>query len=760
MANSMSWQCPACTLINAASRSTCEVCSEACPVKGNGQPVLHLNHSITHSGNNEEAKVNAPLASGQGASAQPGIGLSAVERRAREEEMVAKRQKKEEEKKRILKQAEDDRRSRMQEVGAQSQSGDALFPDSEQQQQQRQQQQQQQQQQQRQQQQEQQAKAMPQTARLQFRCPQWNRNIVFSCFSPSTPLGDVRRCLREELVIGISGVGDGTAVPAGSAAEAKVPPEVDIMLVESVPPRRKLTSAEDMQKTLLELGLCPSSTLLVDAAPITAAQEPVLGDAPGSVGDGHDEHAEAAGSASDQDSGAESDEQEEEDEDEDENEDSDPGFAGGMGTGTFGSNGPRRPYGGTFGANWRFGQQSAPSKKTGPRIGPGGELLGSGTIAGSSAPGGSTEDQRAVREARLAALERRNCMSTGEPSAVLGHPESMPPPTEAPQPAVTSISESVLNKAIPPDCGKKRKEAEKAEILRRIAEERQDFNKRHVPVQGGGTSSSSEHVAAASQPKATPSTRANVAPVGGAARSEGLPSDEQGRVKGQMGGIANKGQRQQERQQILQKLAEDRSSYDDRHKTAAEISSASEAATTGVARGMVRLQLRCATSGRMVTTTSFEAGTAMRDVFAYASAELSPGTGEGNADGLGSAITLQLAYPPRTAFTAAEHAGTSLGDLGLCPSATLLVKSECKPSTSVGEDERNASNAADQVSTAPGASNVRPACPNNHEMSDIVAAEDVWCDMCQQGMAAGDAAYECKTCDYIQCQACTDQKSR
>jgi len=161
----------------------------------------------------------------------------------------------------------------------------------------------------------------------------------------------------------------------------------------------------------------------------------------------------------------------------------------------------------------------------------------------------------------------------------------------------------------------------------------------------------------------------------------------------------------------------------------------------------------------MVTTTSFAAGTALRDVFAYASAELSPGTGEGSVDGLNTAIMLQLAYPPRTVFTVAEHAGTSLGNLGLCPSATLLVKGEDKPSISDVENARNAGNAADQDAATPSTNSVRPACPNNHEMSNLVAVEDMWCDMCQKGMAAGDAAYECSTCEYIQCQACTDQKS-
>lgn len=322
-------------------------------------------------------------------------------------------------------------------------------------------------------------------------------------------------------------------------------------------------------------------------------------------------------------------------------------------------------------------------------------------------------------------------------------------------PAVTGISDSVPNEASPHDCGKRKKESEKAAILRRIAEERQDFNTR----QGSATSSSSEHVAAASQPKAAPPVKAHTERVGSAARSEGLPAEEQGRVKGQMGGGVNKAQRLLERQQILQKLEEDRSFYDVRNKTAAEIASASVAANAAGGTGLVRLQLRCATSGRMVTTTSFEAGTALRDVFAYASTELSLGTGEGNVGGSSSGITLQLAYPPRTVFTTAEHAGTSLGNLGLCPSATLLVKGEDKLSTSHVEDERNADITADQAAAAPNASSVRPACPNNHEMSDLVAVEDMWCDMCQQGMAAGDAAYECSTCEYIQCQVCTDQKS-
>jgi len=345
-----------------------------------------------------------------------------------------------------------------------------------------------------------------------------------------------------------------------------------------------------------------------------------------------------------------------------------------------------------------------------------------------------------------------------------GHPASTPQPMELPS-GVTGISESASNEATTSDCGKKKKEADKAEILRRIAEERQDFNMRQLPLQSTGTSSSSEHMTAASEPKATPSVKAHMNSVGGAVQSEGLPADEQGRVKGQMGGSVNKAQRLLERQQIMQKINEDRSFYDVRNKTAADVAratvGANDAATTGVAAcALVRLQLRCAASGHMVTTTSFEAGTALRDVFAYASAELSLGTGEGNVDGSSSTITLQLAYPPRTIFTAAEHASATLGELGLCPSATMLVKSEDKPSSSEVQDARNAGFAADEVAAAPTTSSVRPACPNNHEMSDIMVTGGMWCDMCQQGIAAGHAAYECSICEYIQCQACTDQKSK
>lgn len=223
----------------------------------------------------------------------------------------------------------------------------------------------------------------------------------------------------------------------------------------------------------------------------------------------------------------------------------------------------------------------------------------------------------------------------------------------------------------------------------------------------------------------------------------------------------NKAQRLLERQQIMQKLEEDRSFYDDRHKSAAEVSRAShEAASTGTACGLVRLQLRCAVSGRMVTTTSFEASTALRDVFAYASAELSLGTGEGNADGSSSAITLQLAYPPRTVFNEAEHAGASLGNLGLCPSATLLVKSECTPATGDAEATRSADIETDQVAAAQSESSVPALCPNKHEMSKITATEDMWCDKCQKDLAAGGTCYECSICEYVQCQACTDQKSK
>jgi len=95
---------------------------------------------------------------------------------------------------------------------------------------------------------------------------------MFTAFAPSSTLGDVRRCVRDELVNGVTATGDGRQRPDAAALAARVPEEGAITLVETVPPRRKFASQEDMQLTLLAAGLCPSSALLAEAPPVAVAE--------------------------------------------------------------------------------------------------------------------------------------------------------------------------------------------------------------------------------------------------------------------------------------------------------------------------------------------------------------------------------------------------------------------------------------------------------------------------------------------------------
>eukprot|EP00435_Cladocopium_sp_Y103_P052647 s759_g16.t1 len=178
-------------------------------------------------------------------------GLSASERKAREEEMAAKRQKKEAERQRILAQAEADRRARMEPAVPVIAPTPVPPPSS--------------------------AVAANSSVRLQLRCPQWSRNVIFTAFQSNNTLGDVRRALREDLVRGVAGTGDGRIQDMPSwwrhcEAPCFLPQEEAIVLAEQVPPRRKFVTAEDMQITLQAAGLCPSGTLLVDAAPIKAGR--------------------------------------------------------------------------------------------------------------------------------------------------------------------------------------------------------------------------------------------------------------------------------------------------------------------------------------------------------------------------------------------------------------------------------------------------------------------------------------------------------
>lgn len=699
------WQCAACTLVNPASRDHCDACNNP---RQRG-PVL-----VIDPGSPTEEALHAPTASDSSGTSsklttavQPAMvqstlaGLHSAERKAREDDLVAKRQKKEEEKQRILAQAEEDRKSREEEASRFSEVVPVLAQ---------------------QQGQTAQAKSLPSSVRLQLRCPQWNRNIILTSLSPQSTIGEVRKRLREELLHGLSE--NGTA-----ASEARVPQEEAIVLAESVPPRRKFVTAEDMHITLAAAGLCPSSMLLVDAAPIaveSACPESSLDNAGHSsalMQDQQDEEAHDHG----HDERGEHDDQDEDDVDDSDDEDEDlfgiKGKAGGKatGSGTFGR-GPSqsaRPAvlpGGIRPGNARPGGSRPGAHSSAPRIGAGGQILGNGPAPGA---GSTSEEQQLARAARLMALERRTAaVPTPHAEELVARPEEPHPSlSSAPDPTPQAFSPARQSQ------GTDKKDAEQKDILRQAAEERAER-----ATKTGKT---------ASQPSK---------PV--------VPAEDPSRIKGQLGGSSSKAERARERAAILQQMEEDRGRYQEMHvaeKTIAAHVAANTQPVSSMAAGSVRLQVRCASSGRSVTTTDFTGKDSLICVRDFAAKELGliPGSGTDGPE-------LSLAFPPRTAFTSQEQIHASLESLGLAPSAGLIIKGLASwpaPSNSADEELQQAPSDADET-VHQGSADVAPCCPIGHAMTQHEPSEDMWCDRCQKSLPAGSSAFNCAHCDYIECMAC------
>lgn len=700
------WQCAACTLINQASQNHCNACNNP-RQKG---PVLTLDPGSqadeqTHP---QASVVSSSTSSKVTAAAQP---INA-ERKAREDEMAAKRHKKEEEKQRILAQAEEDRRAR--EENAARFSGAASVPMQQQEHQQA---------------QAAQPKPLPSSVRIQLRCPQWNRNIILTSLSPLSTIGEVRQKLREELVQGLPG--DDMA-----AAGARVPKEDVIVLAESVPPRRKFVTAEDMQITLAAAGLCPSSMLLVDAAPIVTEAsfaEPSSGNAGrpeapiqnqqdqeghegGRVGDENDDDSDEDDEDGDQDD--DYDDADERDEDPFGTKGKGKGKATGSGTFGQGSSWSTRPAAGPGGirpGNIRGGNSRPGVSSTGPRIGAGGQILGSGPAPQA---GSTSEEQQAARAARLQALERRAATESEQmaQASVASSAGTQPSPAAAPGPALPAASSAR------PLEGKAKKDAERQEILRQVAEERAERSART----GQTLSQPSKPVA---------------------------PAEETGRIKGQLGGGTSKTERARERAAILQQMEEERRSYQEMHVAAKVVAAQVASSTQSVSStgsGSVRLQVRCASSGKSVTTTNFTASDLLVSVRDFAAKELGlmPGSGTDGPE-------LSLAFPPRTAFTSEEQINASLGSLGLAPSAGLIIKGlaacTAPPVPADGDLEQAAGDADDAVQQSGDAA---PCCPIGHAMARHEPSEDVWCDRCQNNLSPGSVAFTCAICDYIECATC------
>eukprot|EP00439_Symbiodinium_sp_Y106_P087028 s532_g38.t1 len=119
-------------------------------------------------------------------------------------------------------------------------------------------------------------------------------------------------------------------------------------------------------------------------------------------------------------------------------------------------------------------------------------------------------------------------------------------------------------------------------------------------------------------------------------------------------------------------MEEDRQRYQERHVAPTAVAAQGEtkaAPSSSSTPSSVRLQIRCATSGRVVTSSSFDPDDLLISVRAFATKELELLPGEG-----ASGPELSLAFPPRTAFTSDDQLRSSLAELGLTPSATLLIK--------------------------------------------------------------------------------------
>lgn len=216
----------------------------------------------------------------------------------------------------------------------------------------------------------------------------------------------------------------------------------------------------------------------------------------------------------------------------------------------------------------------------------------------------------------------------------------------------------------------------------------------------------------------------------GLARSSAEP-------KGQMGDGQTKDDRARERQAILARLKDDEEDQLIRRPARIEATSTQAAKTE---TGGVRLQIRCPVSKRIHLAAGFAEASLLGEVLASAAAELAV-----------EEPYLVLGYPPFSQFTV-DDCKKTLKELGLCPSATLLIKSAVAVVEAPGDDVAAAvPQAAAADDSAPA---VRP-CPKGHAMTRLPAPAGGWCDMCDKTPAEGSEAFQCKQCDFIVCQECS-----
>lgn len=232
-----------------------------------------------------------------------------------------------------------------------------------------------------------------------------------------------------------------------------------------------------------------------------------------------------------------------------------------------------------------------------------------------------------------------------------------------------------------------------------------------------------------------------------------MPSQESGRIKGQLGTGPNKAERAREREAILRQLEEDRQRYEERHVAAAAVQNEAKASSPSKDSGAVRLQIRCATSGKVVTLgSSFTPSDTLLTIRDFAAKELNLLPGEG-VDG----PQMSLAFPPRTVYTELTQLQSSLKDLGLTPSATLLIKGiSAVPDEPVEPAAEEGGEGAVELPPAPPAESAdAPKCPRGCVMATMPVEEEIWCDRCSKALPVGTSAFNCQDCDYVQCQGCS-----
>lgn len=144
----------------------------------------------------------------------------------------------------------------------------------------------------------------------------------------------------------------------------------------------------------------------------------------------------------------------------------------------------------------------------------------------------------------------------------------------------------------------------------------------------------------------------------------------------------------------------------------------------------VHLRVRCAETGRTITTHALEVSVRLDEVLALALSQL-----EISVAGAAPRLLLLPGPPPARVL----HLEQKLGDLGLSPGATLVLRRvpevEAPPET--GED------AHDET--------LSKECPNGHTMSKYILAEPAWCDTCREDLLPGMSCLQCEDCDFIEC---------